>query len=810
MKKLISLLLSIVLCIGILPLSVWAADEKSEITTELLASDLKSLGLFKGVSATDFALERKPTRTEAIVMLIRVLGKEEVALNGKWEHPFDDVPAWADSYVGYAYSTGLTGGIAATKFGSNNIAPDYMYLTFVLRALGYSDKDGEFVWNSPYTLASDVGILPKKYNKDNFLRGDVVNISYAALNALMKDSRKTLAETLIECGAFTEEEFNSVYRLGAIKLDISPYTEVRKMLRQYGEYDKKTGTYTLFIEMPPLDGEYSSFTKYDTSYTFSYTEGVEGVLLRHDSYSYYVSNDGGKRYESEGTEYYTLRLVEGADTYEVEGYVLDRYVTSGGKTETLHATGEFYPHKWDRNYETSWTWLKFDYLVQKKAQHGYFRSWFATLLNGTMAQFETTMEEYGLTCRLADLGCDAKPYEHNYTDEYTFEGTLSEKEIQQLSEYSITANEQNHTPYSEAAKRYDKNKMHSFYGDRTSDFKTFQEAHEYLKTAFSEQQTYTFSKLNIKVVPTTLEACLNLFASEAVAQIAYNSKNLEVKLHTDEELLYHPDAQDGIYVTARGICEFIIKNKNTDEWSQEDFDAIKKPFNSSPYVKYLSFEKLVKSENFPKYIYVDVHLKTVSSVGMIDVIVLDYNGWDAVTQSTVTINKTKNGTVQVSGTGYGMSISNGDGNETVSKDFYSGGYPTVACFVESGYWISDLIINGKSVGAHFTYPLDITGDDISVSAAFEKIADPVKVTLSVLSKNVYIQVYADGGFIGANTKENTSKEILVPRGAKITVTVRSGIVGQNITEVVVNGENYNIQAEYTFTVTENMTISDAS
>ena len=82
-------------------------------------------------------------------MLIRVLGKESEALNGSWEHPFNDVADWADKYVGYAYENGLTNGVSDTQFGTGT-ASSFTYLTFVLRALGYSDVNGaDFTWDKP-------------------------------------------------------------------------------------------------------------------------------------------------------------------------------------------------------------------------------------------------------------------------------------------------------------------------------------------------------------------------------------------------------------------------------------------------------------------------------------------------------------------------------------------------------------------------------------------------------------------------------------------------------------------------------------
>ena len=96
MKKILSLLLCCILCFGLVsPLTAAAEAQRDVCTEEALAADLKELGLFQGASETDFDLERAPTRVEAVVMLIRVLGREQEALSGSWTHPFADVPEWA-------------------------------------------------------------------------------------------------------------------------------------------------------------------------------------------------------------------------------------------------------------------------------------------------------------------------------------------------------------------------------------------------------------------------------------------------------------------------------------------------------------------------------------------------------------------------------------------------------------------------------------------------------------------------------------------------------------------------------------------
>jgi len=183
-------------------------SERDFVRETEAALRLKALGLFQGVGtnpdgSTNFDLTRAPSRTEALVMLIRLLGKDAEANGESRKHPFTDVPGWANEEVGYAFEKGLTKGSSATTFGIGT-ASAQMYLTFVLRALGYSDATGgQFTWDKPEELARSVGILPESVHLDNFMRADVVLISEAALSAKLKDSDITLLEKLTSEGAVT-------------------------------------------------------------------------------------------------------------------------------------------------------------------------------------------------------------------------------------------------------------------------------------------------------------------------------------------------------------------------------------------------------------------------------------------------------------------------------------------------------------------------------------------------------------------------------------------------------------------------------
>lgn len=197
MKRFISLALSLVLMLTLLPTAFAVSNEATEA-----AQTLYELGLFSGTGnnpdgTPNFDLDRAPTRQEAITMLVRLLGKEEEANAGTWDIPFTDVDNWAKPYVGYAYANGLTTGTGATTFGSNDIVTASQYLTFVLRALGY-ESGTDFQWDKAWEKSDGIGLTDGRYNAGtaNFTRGDVAALSYQALSTTSKMAKQSLAETL--------------------------------------------------------------------------------------------------------------------------------------------------------------------------------------------------------------------------------------------------------------------------------------------------------------------------------------------------------------------------------------------------------------------------------------------------------------------------------------------------------------------------------------------------------------------------------------------------------------------------------------
>lgn len=207
-------LLALLLALGLLTTFAFAAETPEE---ETAAGQLYELGLFKGVGTDgsgnpDFDLDRAPSRVEAVTMLVRALGAGSAAEAMEKSHPFTDVPAWADGYVSYAYREGLTKGVSEDTFGSDTTASCEMYLTFMLRALGYAEgSEGDFTYDNPYDLAEQAGLLPDGVNRESFTRGDVAEVTAAALFAKQKGTETTLADSLMAAGVFTEEAFAEAF-----------------------------------------------------------------------------------------------------------------------------------------------------------------------------------------------------------------------------------------------------------------------------------------------------------------------------------------------------------------------------------------------------------------------------------------------------------------------------------------------------------------------------------------------------------------------------------------------------------------------
>ncbi|MBO4915837.1 MAG: S-layer homology domain-containing protein [Oscillospiraceae bacterium] len=192
-----------------------------------MASALKTLALFKGSDTgfgEGFDLELAPTRIQALIMLIRMLGEEEAALACTAPSPFKDIPAthWGRAYVAYAYEKGYTNGVEDNKFAPDRTASAAMYVEFILRALGYSSTAQTDI-TTAVDRALEAGVISfgerEALQTNEFLRADVAYLSWYALGAPLPGSLQTLHEKLEATGVFTADDYRrasmmiSSYRL---------------------------------------------------------------------------------------------------------------------------------------------------------------------------------------------------------------------------------------------------------------------------------------------------------------------------------------------------------------------------------------------------------------------------------------------------------------------------------------------------------------------------------------------------------------------------------------------------------------------
>lgn len=197
-----------------------------------MADGLTEMGLLKGTGAaygSGYELERQAVRVEGLVMFIRLMGEEKAALASTAVNPFADSPSWADRYLAYAYQKGYTTGIgtnAAGKlmFGPNNTITAGEYMTFVLRALGYSESgiSPDFTWQNAMDAAVAYGVIRQSeaalLSGGSFSRAQVVYLSVCALSAPTKTGGILLDKTASN-GGYNQSTMQTVLnRISALRL----------------------------------------------------------------------------------------------------------------------------------------------------------------------------------------------------------------------------------------------------------------------------------------------------------------------------------------------------------------------------------------------------------------------------------------------------------------------------------------------------------------------------------------------------------------------------------------------------------------
>ena len=148
---------------------------------------LEALGYLKGTNE-GLELDKGLTRTEGAIMYSRLLGLEEEIKsfaneNPEYESGFTDVPSWAKDTINYLHYMELVNGISDTLYGAGSQMTEAQYTTLALRALGYSDQDGDFIWNAAQEKAVEIGLYAD----------DLRDYTYAKEAAMLKFTRRLMS-----------------------------------------------------------------------------------------------------------------------------------------------------------------------------------------------------------------------------------------------------------------------------------------------------------------------------------------------------------------------------------------------------------------------------------------------------------------------------------------------------------------------------------------------------------------------------------------------------------------------------------------
>ena len=169
--------------------------------------ELKNNGILIGDERGNLNLEGNLKRQEMVVLISRLMGKEEEAK--KWDTSkltFEDVAKdnWAAGYIAWAKDNNITKGYSEEWFGYNDTLTATQTGMFLLRVLGYNDVEMSQVNEK----AMEKGLI--NFNEilleEAIKRGKVAELIYNAIYTTKANSEKTLGEEINVKTDYTEEE----------------------------------------------------------------------------------------------------------------------------------------------------------------------------------------------------------------------------------------------------------------------------------------------------------------------------------------------------------------------------------------------------------------------------------------------------------------------------------------------------------------------------------------------------------------------------------------------------------------------------
>ena len=241
LKRALSLAVSSVMLLGMMVVGSGAlsyADVTSEHNEEAIGV-MQAVSVMVGDENGNFNPDKNVTRAEMAVVMANLLDLQVEDFVGA-SIPFTDVPEWAHAYVAACYADGITGGISATQYGSNNSVTSVQAALMMMKALGYFQYAQDFGtdWQvATIKQASQIELFDGINSSRNaaMTRNEVAQIALNALEATMVESDGT--STTIVTGDITINTGDTKY----VDRETTKYDYTEKN----GKYNADTSEKTL-------------------------------------------------------------------------------------------------------------------------------------------------------------------------------------------------------------------------------------------------------------------------------------------------------------------------------------------------------------------------------------------------------------------------------------------------------------------------------------------------------------------------------------------------------------------------------------
>ncbi len=197
--KLLALLCALTLLAGAVPAA--AALEGEAIRAADILTTLHVL------TDDTYDLEQPATRRQAAALAVDLSGGKWAARAYTQRSAFRDVPA-ADTAIHYGAAQGWFTGISETSFQPDAPISANAWCTFLLRMVGYRDKDGEFAVSDAARFAHHIGLLTRTHT-GTLTRADLFESAVEILTFTCKDG-KTVIDRLIASGTCTRAAANAL------------------------------------------------------------------------------------------------------------------------------------------------------------------------------------------------------------------------------------------------------------------------------------------------------------------------------------------------------------------------------------------------------------------------------------------------------------------------------------------------------------------------------------------------------------------------------------------------------------------------